>query len=161
MLRYRSLLYILIFSLWASTVQGQDLLRDQRIRSLKGLKEVAILFHPNVLTEVLPFKEIVDTLKSNLKQLTPELDVKRGSKNWLVLSYVTNSDGGFVEISLYRWVTVSANGENVYAKVWDDKRIIFGQFDGTAMTECIDTLFISFSKDFIRGNYADGKTGEW
>ena len=152
MLKYRPLLYILIFSLWASTVQGQGLLRDQRITSLKGLEDVAILFYPNVLTEVLTFKEIVDVFKLNLKQLIPELELKKDSRNWLILSYITNGEGGFVEISLYRWVTVIANGEDIYAKVWDDKKITLGQFDGKIMRESMNTLLVSFALDFSRSN---------
>lgn len=149
---YRLLLLILVYFFWASTVQGQDPIRDHRIAALKGLKDVDLVLRPNVKSEVLSHKEIVDTCELSLKQRIPELQVKESSKNWLEICYITSLNGGFVEISLYRWVTVIATGEDVYAKVWDDKRVILGPLGRADLREFIDTLLISFAADFTRAN---------
>jgi hypothetical protein len=134
-------------------------MKDHKITALKGLKDVALVLRPNVKLEVLSHKEIVDTCELNLKQRIPELQVKanaQSSNNWLEISYITLSGGGFVEISLYRSVIVIATGEVVYAKVWDDKRLFLGQYNRDNLRECLDTLLISFGADFVRAN----RTGE-
>lgn len=155
MLKYRLSLLVSVCFFWPSTVHGQDPMRDHRITALKGLKDVALVVRPNVKSEVLSHKEIFDAYELNLKQRISELQVNKraeNSKNWLELSYITLSKGGFVEISLYRWVTVIATGEDVFAKVWDDKRVILRAFERDDLRETIDTLLISFAADFVRAN---------
>lgn len=158
--KYLASVLTLIYFLSGSTVQGQDYMRDHRIRGLKGLKDVALVMRPNVKWEIMTFKEISDTFELKLKQQFPELQVKRvieGSKDLLELSYITHSNGGFVEISLYRWVSVIATGEDVYAKVWDDKVVCPSRIERTDLRESIETLLVSFGADFIRANQKGGK----
>jgi len=152
MLKYRLLLVILVCISWAGTAHAQDPMQDHRITALKELKDVQLLLRPNVKEEVLSDKEILDTFELNMKKRIAELQVNQNSKNWLVLSYITYPNGGLVEVSLYRWVTIIATGEDVFAAVWDDKRIIIGRFERNDLREFIDTLLVSFAADFMRAN---------
>jgi len=88
----------------------------------------------------------------NLHRNVPALTVvgTEKSQNWLELSIITTDAGGFVEISLYRWVKVLSSGEEIVAKVWWDSRSIFGGVSKHAIKESLDALLTSFAADYLR-----------
>jgi hypothetical protein len=69
---------------------------------------------------------------------------------WLELRIVTSDAGGFLEVSVYRWVKVLASGEDIFSKVWWDSRAIFGGVSKRALQEALDTLLTSFAADYFR-----------
>ncbi len=155
MLKYRFLPLIAVCLFWTSVAQGQDVLRKHKITALKGLEDIYIVLRPNVMTEVISQREIVDTCELNLRQRLPELRIRKkieNARNWLELSYITTQHGGFVEISLYRWVKVITTGEDVFTSVWNDKKVIFGSVDRGSLRDAIETILVSFAVDFMRAN---------
>ncbi len=76
-------------------------------------------------------------------------DAKK-SPDWYELSIITTDAGGFIEISVYRWVKVLASGEEVLAKVWWDSRAIFGAVSKQVVQESLDALLTSFAADYLR-----------
>ena len=157
MLKHLAFVVILICLLWGSTVQSQSPMQSHITTALKGLDDVQLVVRPSAPKEVMPLKEVFDTYRLNVKQRIPELQVQETSENWLELVYITVSGGGLVEISLYRWVTINATGKRVYAKVWEDKRLVTGNIDRNGLREGIDILLTSLGADFIRASQKEGK----
>jgi len=131
---------------------GQDVLGTHKVNALKGLRSVAIVVRPNTPREVATLKEWGDMVEVNLHRNVPALTVvgTEKSQNWLELSIITTDAGGFVEISLYRWVKVLSSGEEIVAKVWWDSRSIFGGVSKHAIKESLDALLTSFAADYLR-----------
>jgi len=146
-------LCILTFFLWASAVQAQDILAVDKMKAVKGLKDVCLFLRPHVDFEVLTLQEIGDALRASLKQRIPELRITGDSENWLILTYFLGSTGGFLELSLYRTVIIPANGEVIRAQIWRDGIFISGRPDAKALREkCIDVLSSHFAEEFYRAN---------
>ena len=100
-------------------------------------------------------KEIGVTFKSSLRKNIPWLSLIEDAgkaNNWLVLSYITTLKGGFVELGVYRWVTINATGENVFAKVWDESRLTVGPWGKDDFSGTIEQLVHSFALDFLAAN---------
>jgi len=133
---------------------GQDVLGAHKVNALKGLHSVAIVVRPNTPREVATLKEWGDMIEVGLHRNVPDLTVSGTEKspNWLELSIITTDVGGFIEISLYRWVKVLASGEEVVAKVWWDSRSIFGGVSKQALQQSLDALLTSFAADYLRSN---------
>ncbi len=69
---------------------------------------------------------------------------------WLELSVITTEAGGFLEVSVYRWVRVLDSDEDVFSKVWWDKRVVFGGASRKYLQEVLDVLLTSFAADYYR-----------
>ena len=153
MLKYRLSLLILV-CFWANTAQGQNFLHENKIKGLQGLKVVQTQFRRNVMGfKVLSLDEIFDDFEFSMRQRLPELQYGKEGGNILELSYITDSDGGFVEVNIYRWVTLMATGEDIIANVWNDKRVIMGgRPDRKSMRKCIDEIVLQLALDFMRAN---------
>lgn len=134
--------------------QAQDVLRKDRITALKGLRELAVVFRPKAESEVLTSRELADLMTLGLKQKAPRLKEIRHEKaqSWLELSYITYQQGGLVELSLYRWVRLVDTGESIFAKVWNDQRVVLGGFPREEFKDVLDTLLTSFGADYARAN---------
>lgn len=131
---------------------GQDVLAAHKVNALIGLRSVAVVIRPNTPQEVASLKELGDMIEVGLHRNVPDLAVSgtEKSSDWFELSIITTDAGGFVEISLYRWVKVLASGEEVVAKVWWDSRAIFGGVSKHAVRESLDALLTSFAADYLR-----------
>lgn len=132
---------------------GQDALAADKVNALKDLRSVAIVLRLNTPREIASLKEWGDMIEVGLHRRVPDLIVVSDTKkapNWFELNIITTNEGGFVEISVYRWVRVLASGEEVVAKVWWDARAIFGGVSKQAVQESIDTLLTSFAADYLR-----------
>lgn len=133
---------------------GQDVLGVHKVNALKGLRSVAVVVRHNTPREVASLKEWGDMITVGLHRNVPDLVVSGTEKspNWFELNIITTDSGGFIEISLYRWVKVLASGEEVVAKVWWDSRAIFGGVSKQAVQESLDALLTSFAADYLRSN---------
>jgi hypothetical protein len=156
-LRMNRILAAITFLIAVMTSQpclGQDVLGAHKINGLKGLHSVAIVVRPNTPREVATLKEWGDMIEVGLHRNVPDLEVSDTEKtpNWFELSIITTDAGGFIEISLYRWVKVLTSGEEVFAKVWWDSRVIFGGVSKQALNQSLDDLLTSFSADYLRYN---------
>jgi len=148
-------LAVLTFLIPAMTSQpclGQEVLAAHKVNALKGLRSVAIVVRPNTPREVASLKEWGDMIEVGLHRKVPDLVVSGTEKSpdWFELNIITTDAGGFVEKSLYRWVSVLASGEKVVAKVWWDSRAIFGGVSRQALQESLDALLTSFAADYLR-----------
>jgi hypothetical protein len=154
MLKYRLSLLILVCFFWASAAQGQNFLDEHKIKALKGLKVVHPVLRANVTGfKVLSHDEIFDYLEFSLRQRIPELQYGKEGGNMLELSYITDPAGGLIEITVYRWVTVIATGEDIIANVWNDKRVFMGgRPERKSMREVIDEIVLQLALDFMRAN---------
>jgi hypothetical protein len=150
--RVLSVLTFFIAVMASQSCFGQDALGVHKVNALKGLRSVAIVVRPNTPREVASLKEWGDMIEVGLHHNVPDLSVlgTEKSPNWFELGIITTDSGGFVEISLYRWVKVFASGEDVVAKVWWDSRAIFGGVSKQAVQESLDALLTSFAADYLR-----------
>jgi hypothetical protein len=142
-----SLLLLLI-----GVAHAQDFRDEHRVKSLRVLKDVAIVIRSNTPKEVASISEFGDMLRVSLARNAPGLRVTppQDSASWLELSVIAAEGGGVVEISLYRWVRVRANGEDVVAKVWDRSEAMFGGVSREALRETIEALVTRFGADYLR-----------
>lgn len=152
--RVLTILVFLILPIMASqSCLGQDALATEKVNALKGLRSVAIVLRLNTPREIASLKEWGDMIEVGLHRRVPDLivvsDINK-APNWFELNLITTNDGGFVEVSLYRWVKVLASGEEVVAKVWWDARVILRGVSKQAVQESIDTLLTSFAADYLR-----------
>jgi hypothetical protein len=152
MSRFLALLTFLLSAIAPQLCLGQDVLAAHKVNALKGLRSVAVVLRPNTPRELASLKEWGDVIEVGLHRKVPDLVVSDTSKSsdWFELSIITTDAGGFVEICLYRWVTVLVSGEDVFAKVWWESRVIFGSVSKQAVQESLDTLLTSFAADYIR-----------
>ena len=131
---------------------AQDFRDEHRVKSLKGLRDVAIVIRANAPKEVATISEFGDMVRVSLARNAPGLQVvsTQDTSTWLELSVITAEAGGSVEVSLYRWVTVRASGESVLAKVWDRSEAMCGGVSRQAMRESIESLLTRFGADYLR-----------
>ena len=130
---------------------GQDVLADHRVRGLKGLSAVTIVFRPNTPTEIISEKEWADMVEVRLHRDVPELKLMdTNNAPWLKLSVITTHAGGSLELSVYRWVRILDSKEEILAKVWSDSRTLFGKLSKKSLQESLNTLLTSFAADYVR-----------
>ena len=132
---------------------GQDVLAGNKINGLKSLRTVAIVVRPNTPREIAGLKEWGDMVEVGLRRDVPDLgrsdDVQKAPA-WLELSVITTDAGGFLELSLYRWVKVVDTGEQIFSKVWWDSRVVFGGISKRSLQDALDALVTSFAADYCR-----------
>lgn len=139
----------------ARSIGAQDIFAQHKINALKGLSGVLIVNRPNVQFEVLSPKELSDYLEVAVRRNLPELRVKstvEESIDWLEFSHVTTNVGAYLQLTIYRWVTVTASKEEVFAPVWSESIGIFGRPNKKHFLETIDGLITSFAADYLRAN---------
>ncbi|MBI2998300.1 MAG: hypothetical protein HYY46_07570 [Deltaproteobacteria bacterium] len=131
---------------------GQDPLAGHKVKGLKGLRTLALVIRPNTPREVASLKEWADMVELRLHRNVPDLTLSDAANApaWLELSIITTEAGGFLELSVYRWVKVLASGEETFSKVWWDSRAIFGGVSKEALQDSLDTLLTSFAADYFR-----------
>jgi hypothetical protein len=66
------------------------------------------------------------------------------------LSVITTDAGGFLELSVYRWVKVLDSSEDIFSKVWWDSRVVFGGVSKKSLQQSLDALLTSFAADYFR-----------
>ncbi len=142
MLNRRSILLQVISSAVWCRAAAQDPFANSKIAALRGLSTVALVFRDNSTLEVLSRKELAAIAEVSLAHNTPDLRIlgPDASSNWLELSVVSTEQGCAIEVALYRWVKISATGEEVTAKVWSDSRYIFGTVSGPAMRNSLESI---------------------
>jgi hypothetical protein len=135
-----------------SAAYSQDWQAESRINALKGLPSVALVFRQNMPVEVYSLKDWSNLIEVGLRRNTPELRIlaTQDTPNWLELSVVTTDSGGAIELSVLRWVKVSATGQEVVAKVWNESRFVFGSVSKESLKDSLDSMILSLSADFSR-----------
>ena len=132
---------------------GQDALAGNMIKGLKNLRSVAVIVRPNTPREIASLKEWGDMVEVGLRRNVPDLgrlDDAQKAGAWLELSVITTDAGGFLELSLYRWVKVVDTGEEIFSKVWWDSRVVFGGISKRSLQDALDALLTSFAADYSR-----------
>jgi hypothetical protein len=123
-----ALLFVITSFTLSPSCFGQDVLADNRVRGLKGLSTVSLAFRPNTPTEIISLKEWGDMVELRLHRDIPELKLTdTNNPPWLELGIITSDAGGFLGLSVYRWVRVLDSKEEILAKVWDDSRVVLGK----------------------------------
>lgn len=131
---------------------GQDPLAEDKIRGLKGLRTLAVVIRLNTPREIAGLKEWGDMVEVGLHRNVPELNRSkvRSAPAWLELSVITTDEGGFLELSVYRWAKILDSGEEIFSKVWWDSRVVFGGVSKKSLQGALDALLTSFAADYLR-----------
>lgn len=131
---------------------GQDPLAKHKISGLKGLRTLVIVVRPNTPRQIASLKEWEDMVEVGLRRNVPELNRSDAptASAWLELSVITTDAGGFLELSVYRWVRVLSSGEEIFSKVWWDSRAVFGGVSKKSLQDMLDALITSFAADYFR-----------
>jgi hypothetical protein len=137
---------------------AQDVVAENKIRGLKGLSSLAIVFRPGTERDKSSAKEWDDRLEVILSRTIPSLgrSEPEKAKAWLELSMVTTPAGAALELSLYRWTKVMDSGEEIFTKVWWDSRYLFGSAPNETLNdaskEALEKLVTRFGADYFRAN---------
>jgi hypothetical protein len=132
---------------------GPDVLGVHRINALRGLRTVAVVVRPNLLTDVVSVKELIDFGEVDLHQKAPELRLVKDTNapSWIELSVATTTQGALVEVKCYRWVRLSDSAQQaVFAPVWSNVRAVFGSETKAYLQGVLDELLVSFAADYER-----------
>lgn len=131
---------------------GQDPLAEHKITGLKKLLTIAVVLRLNTPREIASPKEWNDMVLLGLHRHAPDLKVAdtTNAPAWLELNVATTDAGGFLQLSVYRWVKVLDSGDKTFAKVWWDSRAGFGHISRSSLQELLDELLVSFSADYLR-----------
>ena len=131
---------------------GQDALAEHKVRGLKGLRTLGVVVRPNTPREIASLKEWGDMVELGLHRDVPELNLSNATNApaWLELSVITTDAGGFLELSVYRWVKVLDSSEDIFSKVWWDSRVVFGGVSKKSLQQSLDALLTSFAADYFR-----------
>lgn len=130
----------------------QDHFAQDRIKGLKGIHNVALLYQTNFAREVFSFRELADWVELGLHRNAPDLVVLVPQKTatWIIVNVLTEDRGGRVDISIYRRVKVLDSGQEISAIVWSDGRTLFGSVSKEGMRDSIDILLTRFAADYAR-----------
>lgn len=150
-MRYVGWAFVIMVAFSPRPLEAQDILSKHKVRGLQGLRTVTIVVRPNTPREVATPKEWSDLAQVRLHRDIPELKFSpENTANWLEISVLTTADGGEIGLYLYRWVTVHESGEETFAKVWWDSRLIFGGISRKSAEEALETLLTGFAADYLR-----------
>jgi hypothetical protein len=135
---------------------GQDVLSEQRINGLKGLKEVALIERSSSKAdEVIPTRDVFDHFILQTQRKLPELSVKKAEEApaWVELSIIVAPHSAFAEISVYRWALIPSVKDQVVVKAWDaSQAFVEGAITVAKMRDLIDTLLTKLALDYLTAN---------
>jgi hypothetical protein len=154
-LQLSAVLGVLLFT--SQTGRAQDVMAEHRIRGLKKLSSVFLVFGVNDKTEKHVFneKELADFITVALARDVRALTVKQDSNtpDWLELSLILTDRGASVEICVRRWVRLLGTDTDFLATTWQKSQLnVGGTTDLFAIKRTVQDLLTSFAADFIRAN---------
>ena len=154
-LQLSAVLGVLLFT--SQTGRAQDVMAEHRIRGLKKLSSVFLVFGVNDKTDKHVFneKELADFITVALARDVRTLTVKQdpSTRDWLELSLILTDRGASVEVCVHRWVRLLGTDTDFLATTWQKSQLSLGSNVGlSAIKGTVQDLLTSFAADYIRAN---------
>jgi hypothetical protein len=149
------LLTVVACSLFANSSLAADVLKPDQIKSLRGLKEIYLVYRPGD-TRITNFQELVDHISLSLRRKVPELREKKDADAWMEISYSETELGAYVAIYVHQWAKLQRSDERLFVATWHSYKSTFGKMDADGIKQHLrsmsDDILTSFAADYYRAN---------
>jgi hypothetical protein len=133
---------------------AQDALAEHRIRGLKDLTSVAIVFRETDELKIADQKELASIIRVSLARDVKDLDIIANPEeagDLLQVTYVlVKNGGGFMELSVARWVKL--DDTDLIATTWNAGRVLVGKVTAERLKETLQALLTNFAADYKKAN---------